>query len=70
MKFDATMINKAYGLKDDDSDAYRALFQNIDYEILMRALTKGKSHWKSNYTEADNQIGLLYAEGIHRLQEE
>ena len=44
MKFDATMINKAYDLKDDDSDVYRALFQNINYEILMRALTKGKSH--------------------------
>ena len=30
MKFDAASINKAYGLKDDDSEAYRAIFRSPD----------------------------------------
>ena len=30
MKFDATTINKAYGLKDDDSKAYKAIFRSPD----------------------------------------
>ena len=33
-------------MEDDDSDAYRALFLNIDYQQLMRSLTRGRGEWK------------------------
>ena len=31
---------------DDDNEAYTALFQNTDYEQLMRSLTRGRGVWK------------------------
>ena len=40
MKFDAATINMAYGLKDDDSEVYRALFRSLDYDLFIRTLTK------------------------------
>ena len=33
-------------LVDDDNEAYRALFQNTDYQQLMRVLTRGRGEWK------------------------
>ena len=30
---------------DDDSKAYKALFENIDYQQLMRVLTRGAGEW-------------------------
>ena len=35
-----------YNIEDDNSDAYRALFLNIDYQQLMRSLTRGRGEWK------------------------
>ena len=46
VNFDATMINKAYNLRDDDSEEYRCLFSNTNYKMIMRALTKGRCEWK------------------------
>ena len=43
--FSATTINRVYDLVDDDSEAYRALFQNTDYQQLMRVLTRGVREW-------------------------
>ena len=31
---------------DDDNEAYRALFQNTDYQQLMMVLTRGMEEWK------------------------
>ena len=35
-----------YNLVDDVSDAYRALFQNTDYHMMMRVLTSERGGWK------------------------
>ena len=44
--FSATTINLVYNLVDDDSEAYRALFQDTDYQMIMRSLTRGRGVWK------------------------
>ena len=44
--FSAMAINRVYNLVDDDSDAYRALFQDTDYQMIMRSLTRGRVVWK------------------------
>ena len=44
--FSATTINRLYNLVEADSDAYRALFLDTDYQLLMRSLTKGRDVWK------------------------
>ena len=44
--FSATAINWFYNLVDEDNEVYRALFQNTDYQQLMRFLTKGRGEWK------------------------
>ena len=46
MEFNAATINMVYNLVDDDRDAYKALFQNIDYYMTMQALTRGRGEWK------------------------
>ena len=46
MDFSAAMINRVYNLVDDDSDAYKALFQDIDYHMIMRSLTRSGGAWK------------------------
>ena len=46
MDFSATTINRVYNLVDGDRDAYRALFRNIDYHMMMQALTRGRVAWK------------------------
>ena len=38
----------AYALTDDDSDAYRALFQSLDYDLLLWTLFIGREPWKKN----------------------
>ena len=48
VKFDAATINKTYGLKDDDSETYRALFRSPDYDLFLRTLTKWTKPWKRN----------------------
>ena len=48
VKFDAATINKVYGLKDDDNEAYRALFRSLDYDLFFRTLTKWMKPWKRN----------------------
>ena len=48
MKFDVVTINRVYGLKDDDSEAYRALFQSPDYDLFLWTLTKWMKPWKRN----------------------
>ena len=46
--FDSATINKAYGLKDDDSDAYKALFRNPNYDMFLKILTNCREPWKRN----------------------
>ena len=46
MDFSATTINQMYNLVDDDSNDYMALFQDTDYQMIMRFLTKGRGVWK------------------------
>ena len=36
----------AINLVNDDSDAYKALFQDTDYQMIMRFLTRGRGLWK------------------------
>ena len=43
--FSVAMI-KVYNLVDNDSKAYKALFQDTDYQMIMRFLTRGKGVWK------------------------
>ena len=38
--FSAIVINRVYNLVDDDSEAYRVLFQDIDYQMIMRSHTR------------------------------
>ena len=40
--FNATAINWVYNLVDNDNNAYKALFQDKDYELIMRSLTRGR----------------------------
>ena len=44
--FSAAVINQVYNLVDDDSDAYKALFKDTDYQMIMRFLTRGRGVWK------------------------
>ena len=44
--FSATVINRVYNLVDDDNDAYMALFQDTDYQMITRSLTRGRRVWK------------------------
>ena len=46
MDFSAVAIIRVYNLVDDDSDAYKALFQDIDYQMIMRSLIRGRGVWK------------------------
>ena len=46
VKFNATIINRAYGLKDNDSEAYRDLFRSPDYDLFLLSLTKWTKPWK------------------------
>ena len=46
MDFSAIAINQVYNLVDDDSDAYRALFQDTDYQMIMTFLTRRRGVWK------------------------
>ena len=40
--FSATSINRLYNLVNDDGEAYTAIFPNMDYQCLMRVLTRGR----------------------------
>ena len=44
--FSVAVINRVYNLVDDDRDAYRALFQDTYYQMIMRFLTRGRGVWK------------------------
>ena len=46
MNFEAATINRVYNLRDNDSEEYRVLFQNTNYEMMMRALMKEICEWK------------------------
>ena len=46
MDFSTAAINRMYNLVDDDSNAYRALFQDTDYQMIMRFLIRGRGVWK------------------------
>ena len=46
MDFSTAAINRMYNLVDDDRDAYRALFQDTDYQMIMRFLIRGMGVWK------------------------
>ena len=35
-----------YNLVDDDSNAYRALFQETDFQMIIRFLIRGRGVWK------------------------
>ena len=42
----ARTINQIYQLREDDSEEYRVLFVDIDFESLMRELTQGQGVWR------------------------
>ena len=42
MDFSATTINRAYNLVDNDSEAYKALLQDTDYQSIIWSLTRGR----------------------------
>ena len=46
--FSVAAINRFYDMVDDDSEAYKALFQNTNYQQLMRILTRGIGEWTSH----------------------
>ena len=46
MDFRAIAITRVYNMVDDDSDAYRALFQDTDYQMIMTFLTRRRGVWK------------------------
>ena len=46
VQFDVATINRAYSLRDNDSDAYRALFQSPNYDLLLQSLSYGREPWK------------------------
>ena len=38
-------INRVFGLNDEDSEEFRALFREPDNEKILQELTDGKSPW-------------------------
>ena len=38
---------------DDDSDAYKALFQNMDYQMIMRFLIRDRGVWKRHPSKSE-----------------
>ena len=61
MDFSAAAINRVYIMIDDDSDAYRALFQHIDYHMMMRVLTNGRGVWKRHLSTFEVTTFLMSA---------
>ena len=53
MPFDSVTINTYFELEDEDSEEYRALYQILDYDLILKTLTKGKFEWKKSTT---NQV--------------
>ena len=45
MPFDCSTINRVFGLNDEDSEEFKALFREPYYEKILQELTDGKSPW-------------------------
>ena len=48
VKFNTTTINRAYGMKNNDSEAYKDLFRSLDYDLFLLSLKKWMKPWKRN----------------------
>ena len=48
MLFDSNIINRMLGLNDDDSDEFKALYRELDYEKILEKLNDGSAPWLSN----------------------
>ena len=59
--FSVATINRVYNLVDDDSDAYKALFHNIDYHMMIRVLTRGRGVWKRHPSMSEVTTFLMSA---------
>ena len=46
MDFSTVAINRVFNLVHDDNEAYRALSQHTDYQMMMRVLTNSRCMWK------------------------
>ena len=46
--FDASTINRVFGLTDADSEKFIALYQEPNYELILEELTNGSAPWTRN----------------------
>ena len=51
--FDRSTINRFFGLQDEDSEEYRALYRKPNYDRILKELTDGKLPWKRG---ASNEV--------------
>ena len=42
------MINGVFGLTDVDSEQFRALYRELNYELILEELTNGSAPWTRN----------------------
>ena len=45
LPFDYNTINQVFGLNDEDSEEFKALYREPDYEKILQEFTDGKSPW-------------------------
>ena len=48
MSFDASTINRVFGLTDADSEQFRALYWEPNYELNLEELINGSAPWTRN----------------------
>ena len=53
MSFDSVTIKNYFELEDEDSEEYRTLYLELNYDLILKKLTNGKSKWKKR---TSNQV--------------
>ena len=61
VNFSVVVINKVYNLVDDDSDTYKALFHNIDYQMILQSLTRGRGVRKQHPSTSEVTTFMMKA---------
>ena len=48
MQFDESTINRVFGLTEVDSEEFKALYKEPNYELILQELDNGSSPWTTN----------------------
>ena len=51
MSFNESTINRFFGLNDDDSKEFKALYREPNYDNILEELTDGSAPWARNSTQ-------------------